>query len=188
MRKRERFVKDDSWDFVVVGVEFVVDGWKGAEFEAGDESQDGGAAGGDTVLDDESGEFGEEAVDLGGGREVGGFATKGGGKVSVDELGVETAGVAEAESGVLQDGVVAAATGASAMMTGVDGKELRVRYFHFSPRFGEGKGYTLRCFCKSLERIDGTIVRAGIVISICEKRLGEVGSKGVRGNEWRVDG
>ena len=73
---RIRGTEDDGAEFVV-RVEFVVDGGEGAEFEAGDISEDGGAAGGDAVLDEEAGEFGEEVVDLGGGAEVGGFVAEG---------------------------------------------------------------------------------------------------------------
>ena len=76
----------------------MVDGGEGAEFEAGDISQDGGAAGGDAVLDEEAGEFGEEVVDLGGGAEVDGLVAEGCGEIGVGDLGVRMrGGVARAE-------------------------------------------------------------------------------------------
>jgi hypothetical protein len=94
---RIRGTEDDGAEFVV-RVEFVVDGGEGAEFEAGDISEDGGAAGGDAVLDEEAGEFGEEVVDLGGGAEVGGLVAEGCGEIGVGDLGVRMrGGVARAE-------------------------------------------------------------------------------------------
>lgn len=120
-----RIVEDDSGDFVfveAVGVEFVVDGGKGAEFEVGDIGEDGGATGGDAVLDQEGGEAGEEVVDLDSGFEIGGFGAESGGEVGVDEFCFEAGGVAEAEGGVLRDGEVAAATGAGAVTASGDGE------------------------------------------------------------------
>jgi hypothetical protein len=49
--------ENDSGDFVV-RVEFVVDGREGAKFEVGDVSEDGGAAGGESVLDQEAEQLG----------------------------------------------------------------------------------------------------------------------------------
>jgi hypothetical protein len=102
---------------VAGGAEFVLDGGDGAEFEVGDVSEDGGSAGGDAVLDQKEGEFGEKIVDLDSGTEVERLVAEGSGKIGIDELGFEAGGVAEAEGGVLGDGEVAAAAGASAVTT-----------------------------------------------------------------------
>lgn len=49
-------IEHDSLETIIAGSEFEFDDGQGAEFEAGDISEYGGAAGGDAVLDDEPGE------------------------------------------------------------------------------------------------------------------------------------
>lgn len=81
--------------------EFVIDGREGAEFEAGNVSEDRSATGGDAVLDEETGELGQEVVDLGGRAEVGRFVAECRGEISIDDLGVGLRGcVAGAEVGI----------------------------------------------------------------------------------------
>jgi len=92
----------------------VVDGGEGAEFEAGDISEDGGVAGGDAVLDEQAGEFGQEVVDLGGGAEVVGLVAEGCGEIDVGDLGVRMHGgvtIAEWRIGVAGEEAAAGAVG-----------------------------------------------------------------------------
>jgi hypothetical protein len=63
-------IEDEAWGNVIVGIQFVLDFSKGAEFEAGDVGQDGSTAGGDAIFDHQASEGAEEVVDLGGGLKV----------------------------------------------------------------------------------------------------------------------
>jgi len=74
-----------------VALDFVLDGREGAQLEARDVGEDGGAARGDFVLGEENVEAGEGAIDAGGGVEVTwiGLAEDGVGAVAVVALMLE---------------------------------------------------------------------------------------------------
>ncbi len=71
----------------IIGVEFLVDCGEGAELEAGDVGEDGGAAGGDAIFDHEAGEGAEKVVHFAGGFEIEGIGAEVGGEVDVGDLG-----------------------------------------------------------------------------------------------------
>jgi hypothetical protein len=148
---------------------FMFDGGKGAEFEAGDVGEDGGAAGGDAVLDQQGREFREEVVDMGGGAEVGGLVAEGGAEVGIDDdLGIGLGGLAGTEGGIWIEGekaaartvdelVVAAVVGAGICMNqdrgvavGVSGLVGHlVSFWRFLTDF---RGSTPPGICKSIDR------------------------------------
>jgi hypothetical protein len=65
----------------VAGMEFAVEGGKGAEEEIADVGEDGGAARGDAAFGEQQEQTAEEEVDFGGGLELPEFAGEGGAEV-----------------------------------------------------------------------------------------------------------
>ena len=126
--------------WVFRGFLLMLDGGKGAEKNLSEIGQNGGAACGDAVLDEEDGDLGDEAVNAGGRLESGEQTEEGRGKVFVlggQELARD---VAETEAGGgIKDGQAAAASGGGEVATTI------LRGY-----FGEGLGPALPCFGERL--------------------------------------
>ena len=151
-------LEDESrWNFIfVVVAEFVVDGRKGAQLEAGDVGEHGGSTNRDAVLDGEAGDGAEELVYFGSGPEVERVRPEVAGEVRF-KIGFELVlDVAEADFCTGQDGKAAAAAGVvdvAAYGARQDCAWLRYGWlrFHFGPLVGVGLGYPPGVFAKSVE-------------------------------------
>ncbi len=97
----------------------MVDGGKSAEENLAKIGEDGGAAGGDAVLDKEDGDLGEESVTLGRRLESREQADKGRGEVFVGGLALASHMTETEAGGRVQCGKAAAATGGSVMAAAV---------------------------------------------------------------------
>lgn len=135
-----------------VRTEFLFDGGEGAEKQAGDIGDDGGAARGDAVLGEEDEELGEDLVDVGGGGKLAEIAGEVGGEVGrvggwrpkVDVVFAEIGrGVREGEAAATAAGVAVQTAGETlrraqckqvASGTGVSG------FLSHGSLFGEGRG------------------------------------------------
>jgi hypothetical protein len=136
---------------VAIETEFVVDFRKGAKLQTGDVGENGSAANGDSIFDNEFGERAEEVVYLAGRFEVKGIRPEMPGQIGSEvrlQLGLN---VAEAVARVGQGGKAATAArviDVAACGAGESGAWLR---FHFGPLEGRDRGYTPGVFAKSVE-------------------------------------
>jgi len=117
---------EDEWSEVLVllllyrWMAFVAGGPESVEKSLAEVGQDGGAASGDAVLDEQDGELGEKRVNAGGGLESRKEADKGGREIFVVVALELKSHMTETEAGGgIQDGQAAAATGGGEMAAAI---------------------------------------------------------------------
>ena len=161
---------------VCVMLVVVLDGGEGAEEQAADVGENGGAARGDAAFGEEIVEDGEGVVDALRPLEIVSVAGEGDTKVfGVAGFGTRVRG-AERAIGVGDQGTALAA-GASAMLATLRSEIGAGRFwFHFDPRdgvnWGRGDPHP-RCFCqrvrKALKRKDGRSEKSGKRVEECAR-------------------
>jgi hypothetical protein len=166
---------------VAIETEFVVDFRKGAKLQTGDVGEDGSAANGDSIFDNEFGERAEEVVYLAGRFEVKGIRPEMPGQIGSEvrlQLGLN---VAEAVARVGQGGKAATAArviDVAACGAGESGAWLR---FHFGPLEGRDRGYTPGVFAKSVEVVWNEGIAKGEKSRVWNLQI----LLGLREGEWR---